>query len=217
MCVVPVGGGEEKVAVRRVVKIRRALVQVAHAARVEIFLAVVKANQPPKEVARVGGEGVQHRVAAGDDFISGEVEAQPGETLDHVRLADAGSVGEDEDLFAALAQGGDRLNRAGNGLRPDVEHAEGIEPIDVVRVGEGEDVVRQLRRARVRAVGGQAVADGLQLAVGGEGGHGGVSGAGEGGIIMASPLIDLEKADEAGSHDRRYYDAGGGRHCQCRQ
>ena len=172
--VVPVSGGEEQKSVRRVVEIRRALVQVAHAARVEVFLAVLQANQPPKEVARVSGERVQHRVAAGDDFIRGEVEAQPGETLDHVRFADAGGVGEDEDLFAALAQGGDRLNRAGDGLRPDIEHAEGIEPIDVVRVGEGEDVVRQLRRARVRAVGGQAVADGLQLAVGGEGGHGGL-------------------------------------------
>ena len=135
--------------------------QVAHAACVQVFLAVVEANQSPEGVARVGGDRIQHRVAAGDDFFRAEVKAQSGEARDHVRFADAGGVGEDEDLFAAFAQGGDGFHRAGDGLRPDVQHAEGVEPIDVVSVSEGEDVFRQLRRARVRSVLRQAVADGL--------------------------------------------------------
>ena len=84
-------------------EVRVVLVQVAHAARVQVFLAVLETNQSPEGVARVGGEGVQHGVAAGDDFVRAEVEAQPGEALDHVRLADAGGVGEDKHLLAALA------------------------------------------------------------------------------------------------------------------
>ena len=159
--VVPVRGGEKEVAVGAFVKVRVVLVQVAHAARVQVFLAVLEADESPEGVARVGGEGVQHGVAAGDDFVRAEVEAQPGEARDHVRLADAGGVGKHEDLFAAFAQSSDGFHRTGDGLRPDVQHAEGVEPIDVVSVGEGEDVFRQLRRARVRSVLRQAVADGL--------------------------------------------------------
>ena len=159
--VVPVSGGEKEVAVGAFVKVRVVLVQVAHAARVQVFLAVLETDESPEGVAWVGGERVQHGVAAGDDFVRAEVKAQSGEARDHVRFADAGGVGEDKHLFAALAQGGDRFHRAGDGLRPDVQHAKGVEPIDVVSVGEGEDVFRQLRRARVRSVLRQAVADGL--------------------------------------------------------